>query len=131
VLSGLGGYSSSAGRYGGGVSNGSPSTVSDLQRRTRAEQDDPDRRRIYAVRSGIEGTVNEFAHGHQMRRCRYCGLDKTHVQHVLTAIAVNVERLCDQLPPSEPRPLRPPTAFQAHLDEQGIPRPRSWRFVSG
>ncbi|WP_265737823.1 IS1182 family transposase [Actinacidiphila oryziradicis] len=103
----------------------------DLQRRTRAEQDDPDRRQIYAVRSGIEGTINEFAHGHQMRRCRYRGLGKTHVQHVLTAIAVNVGRLCDQLPPNEPRPPRPPTAFQAHLDQQGIPRPRSWRFVGG
>ncbi|MFD1662341.1 IS1182 family transposase [Streptomyces caeni] len=103
----------------------------DLQRRTRAEQDSPSRRRIYAVRSGIEGTINEFAHGHEMRRCRYRGLDKTHVQHVLTAIAVNIERLCDQLPPEAPRPPRPPTTFQTYLDQQGIPRSRSWRSVGG
>ncbi|ASU81770.1 hypothetical protein CDO52_02275 [Nocardiopsis gilva YIM 90087] len=75
--------------------------------------------------------VNEFAHGHEMRRCRYRGLEKTHVQHVLTAIAVNVERLCDQLPPEAPCPPRPPTAFQTYLDQQGTPRPRSWRFVGG
>ncbi|MGW7674577.1 transposase, partial [Streptomyces sp. NPDC054775] len=39
----------------------------------------------YAVRSGVEGTVNEFAHGHGMRRCRYRGQSKAHVQHILTA----------------------------------------------
>ncbi|MDJ0347037.1 transposase [Streptomyces sp. H10-C2] len=61
---------------------------------------------------------------------RYRGLDKTHVQHVLTAIAVNIERLCDQLPPGEPRRPQPPTAFQTYLDQQGMPRPRSWRFVA-
>ncbi|MER5362403.1 transposase [Streptomyces sp. NPDC002785] len=26
-----------------------------------------------------------------MRHCRYRGQDKTHIQHVLTAIAVNIE----------------------------------------
>ncbi|MGW6681165.1 transposase [[Kitasatospora] papulosa] len=66
----------------------------------------------YAVRSGVEGTVNEFAHGHGMRRCRYRGQGKAHVQHVLTAIAMNIERLSG-LPPAEEAPApRRPTAFQ-------------------
>jgi len=41
----------------------------------------------------VESTVNEFAHGHGMRRCRYRGQGKAHIQHILTAIAVNIERL--------------------------------------
>jgi hypothetical protein len=48
---------------------------------------------------------------------------------VLTAIAVNVERLSQQ-PSGEGASSRPPTAFQDYLDQQGIPRLRSWRAVS-
>ncbi|MGW2781616.1 hypothetical protein ACWC3X_10225 [Streptomyces populi] len=33
--------------------------------------------------------MDEFAHGHGMRRCRYRGQPKTHLRHVLTAIAAN------------------------------------------
>ncbi|GAB7183556.1 hypothetical protein ATKI12_3387 [Kitasatospora sp. Ki12] len=77
----------------------------------------------------IEGTICEFAHGHGMRRCRYRGQPKAHLQHVLTAIAVNIERLSKQ-PPDESPPPRRPTAFQEHLDQHGIPRLRSWRAIS-
>ncbi|MFJ6433356.1 transposase [Streptomyces sp. NPDC091416] len=38
-----------------------------------AEQQTPEWKARYAVRSGVESTVNEFAHGHGMRRCRYRG----------------------------------------------------------
>ncbi|MFI5808625.1 hypothetical protein [Streptomyces sp. NPDC051561] len=34
-----------------------------------------------------------------MRQCRYRSEDKAHVQHVLTAIAVNLERIDVHLPP--------------------------------
>jgi hypothetical protein len=81
------------------------------------------------VRSGIEGTICEFVHGHDMRRCRYRGQAKAHLQHVLTAIAVNVERLSRQ-PSGESPPPRAPTAFQEHCDQQGIRRLMSWRAVS-
>jgi transposase len=108
-----------------------PRELLDLQVRTRIEQQSPAWRTRYAVRSGIEGTVCEFAHGHGMRQCRYRGQRKAHVQHVLTAIAVNVERLNAGPLPDEPSPPRPPTAFQNHLDHKGIPRLRSWRAVSG
>jgi len=30
-----------------------------------------------------------------MRHCRYRGQPKAHLQHVLTAVAVNIERLTD------------------------------------
>ncbi|HYQ68458.1 transposase [Actinophytocola sp.] len=84
----------------------------------------------YAVRSRVEGTVNEFAHGHGMRRCRYRGQPKAHLQHVFTAIAVNIERLSGLPPSGETIPAQPPTAFQDFLDQHEIPRLKSWRAVS-
>jgi Transposase DDE domain len=62
-----------------------------------------------------------------MRRCRYHGLDKTHVQHVLTAIAINIERLSSQEPDDTSYRPRPPTTFQRYLDAHGLPRPLWWR----
>lgn len=106
-----------------------PRELRDLQLRVRAEQQTPEWKARYAVRSGVEGTVNEFAHGHGMRRCRYRGKGKVHVQHVLTAIAVNIERLSG-LPPAEEAPTpRRPTAFQNYLDQREIPRLKSWRTL--
>ncbi|WP_224282161.1 transposase [Streptomyces sp. LS1784] len=106
-----------------------PRELRDLQVRVRAEQQTPDWKARYAVRSGVEGTINEFAHGHGMRRCRYRGQPKAHLQHVLTAIAVNIERLSGGSVTEEAPPPRPPTAFQTYLDENGIPRSKSWRTL--
>ena len=77
-----------------------PRELPELQVRTRAGQQGPAWHKRYAVRSGIEGTACELAHGHGMRHSRYRGQPKAHLQHVLTAIAVNIERL-SQLPPGE------------------------------
>jgi hypothetical protein len=106
-----------------------PRELLDLQVRNQADQQDPAWHKRYALRSGIEGTVNEVACGHGMRHCRYHGQPKAHLQHVLTAIAVNIERL-SQLPPGESPAPRPPTAFQDYLDQHNIKRLRSWRAVS-
>ncbi|MFI9511218.1 IS1182 family transposase [Nocardia sp. NPDC052566] len=106
-----------------------PRELLDLQVRARTEQQSPAWRQRYAVRSGIEGTICEFANGHGMRRCRYRGHAKAHLQHVFTAIAVNIERLSAGPLPDELAPSRPPTAFQIFLDHNGIPRLRSWRAV--
>jgi transposase len=105
-----------------------PRELLELQVRNRADQQDPAWHKRYAVRSGVEGTVGELANGHGMRHCRYRGQAKAHLQHVLTAIAVNIERL-SQLPPGESAPPRPPTAFQDYLDQHDIKRLRSWRAV--
>ncbi|MGW0633648.1 transposase [Streptomyces sp. NPDC002758] len=64
-----------------------------------------------------------------MRRCRYRGQPKTHLQHVLTAIAVNIERLSTRSVTQETPSSRPPTAFQTFLDQNEVPRPRSWRTL--
>ncbi|MFJ8113591.1 transposase [Streptomyces sp. NPDC096132] len=108
-----------------------PRELLELQLRNRAEQQEPDWHKRYAVRSGIEGTICEFAHGHGhgMRRCRSRGQAKAHLQHVLTALAVNIERLSRQSWDG-PAPPRPPTAFQDYLDQHGVPRLRSWRAAS-
>ena len=106
-----------------------PRELYELQVRNRADQQDPAWHKRYAVRSGVEGTVCELAHGHGMRHCRYRGQPKAHLQHVLTAIAVNIERL-SQLAPGQSTSPRPPTTFQDYLDQHDIKRLRSWRAVS-
>ena len=77
----------------------------------------------YAVRSGVEGTVNEFAHGHGMRRCRYRGHSKAHIQHVLTAIALSIERLGRLSPTEEAPTARRPAAFQDYLGQREMTEP--------
>ena len=51
----------------------------------------------YNVRAGIEGTISQGVRAFGMRRSRYIGLAKTHLQHLLTAAAMNVVRLSDWL----------------------------------
>jgi transposase len=50
-------------------------------------------RRAYARRAGIEGTISQGVRAFGLRRSRYRGLARTHLQHVATAAAINVERL--------------------------------------
>jgi IS5 family transposase len=45
------------------------------------------------TRAGIEGTLSQAVRGMGMRRSRSDGLQKTHLQHVLTATAVNLVRI--------------------------------------
>jgi transposase len=47
----------------------------------------------YAKRAGIEGTLSEGIRAHGLRRTRYIGEAKTHLQHVLTAAAINFVRI--------------------------------------
>ncbi|GAA2627797.1 hypothetical protein GCM10010411_76260 [Actinomadura fulvescens] len=104
-----------------------PHDLHELQTAARAEQQTREWKMRYAKRAGIESTISEFVQGHGMRQCRYRSQDKAHVQHVLTAIAVNIERINVQLTSAPERHPRPPTALQGFLDWQYIPRQRSWR----
>jgi transposase len=47
----------------------------------------------YTARAGIEGTLSQGVRVGDLRRARYLGLTKTHLQHVLTATGLNVLRL--------------------------------------
>ena len=48
---------------------------------------------LYRRRAGIEGTFSQTTRITGVRRARYRGLPKTHLQHILTAVATNILRL--------------------------------------
>ena len=47
----------------------------------------------YNQRAGVEGTISQGVRGFGLRECRYVGLNKVHLQHLLTATAMNAIRL--------------------------------------
>src|SRR5512135_644396 len=60
----------------------------------------------YAARAGIESTHEQAIRRCGFRSCRYIGLARTHLQHLLTATAINVIRLHDWwagTPPAQTR----------------------------
>ena len=61
----------------------------------RREQKTEGFRSRYAARAGIEGTHEQAIRRCGLRQCRYIGQAKVHLQHVLTATAINVIRLSD------------------------------------
>jgi DDE family transposase len=54
-------------------------------------------RASYAARAGIEGTHAQAIRRCGLRRCRYAGLAKAHLQNVLTAAAINLVRVTEWL----------------------------------
>ena len=51
----------------------------------------------YAPRAGVEGTLSQGVRAFGLRKARYRGPAKTHLQHVATATAINLVRLADWL----------------------------------
>src|SRR2546428_3013111 len=47
----------------------------------------------YGQRAGIEGTLSQGVRAFGLRRTRYWGVAKTHLQHVAIATAINVDRI--------------------------------------
>ena len=60
--------------------------------RLRQQQDSPQWRKQYATRAGVEGTISQAVVGFSMRQSRYRGLAKTRLQHIATAVAINIKR---------------------------------------
>jgi transposase len=48
-------------------------------------------------RAGVEGTVSQAVFACGMRRTRYRGIKTTHLQHLATAAAINLQRVVDWL----------------------------------
>ncbi len=46
----------------------------------------------YALRAGVEGTISQAVRRFDLRRTRYFGLAKTHLQQIATACAMNLSR---------------------------------------
>jgi transposase len=61
----------------------------------RQRQTTPEFRQEYARRAGVEGTISQATRRCGLRRSRYFGLAKTQLQHIVTAIAINLVRLAD------------------------------------
>jgi transposase len=59
----------------------------------RQRQTTPAFRDEYARRAGVEGTLAQAVQRADLRRSRYVGVAKTHLQHLATAAAVNLIRL--------------------------------------
>lgn len=49
-------------------------------------------KQAYARRAGVEGTISQGTRGFGLRRSRYVGLAKTHLQHILTAVSIDLMR---------------------------------------
>jgi len=81
-----------------------PEPLQEIQTRTRALQQTPEWKQRYALRAECEATVTETVHAHGLRHCRYRGLAKTHVQHILTAAGTNIIRLAQHRPDQRRRP---------------------------
>ncbi|MBN2390256.1 MAG: transposase, partial [Anaerolineae bacterium] len=58
----------------------------------RDRQDTETFKQHYKKRAGIEGTLSQGTRAFGMRRSRYLGLAKTHLQHLATAAAMNLPR---------------------------------------
>jgi transposase len=54
-------------------------------------------RKEYAMRAGVESTHAQALHRSDLRRTRYIGLAKTRLQHIFTAIALNMVRAVEWL----------------------------------
>ncbi len=68
-----------------------------LPKKRRAEQTTPDFHAAYAARAGIEGTHAQGIRRCDLRQARYLGLVKTHLQQILTAVALNLIRIAEWL----------------------------------
>jgi transposase len=70
-----------------------PRGVHHAQQTARATQNTTDWQARYALRAGVEGTIRQGVAVTGMRRARYRGLPKTRLEHVYSAVALNLIRL--------------------------------------
>ena len=59
----------------------------------RLYQATPEFKALADLRAGVEGTISQAVRVFELRRSRYRGLAKTHLQHLLTAAALNLVRV--------------------------------------
>lgn len=72
----------------------------------REEQSTEGFRQQYAARAGVESTHEQAIRRCGLRQCRYIGEAKTHLQHLVTAIAINLIRLSEWLSGTPTAPTR-------------------------
>lgn len=79
-----------------------PRTLHEIQTRNRLDEQTEQWQRRHAIRAGIEATLSQNVRAHGLRRSRYRSLPRTHVPHVLTAMACNLSRLARHDPIGPP-----------------------------
>ncbi len=69
-----------------------PQTQYQALRQRREQEETKEFKQVYAKRAGIEGTISQGVRVMGLRRSRYIGQEKTHLQHIATAAALNLVR---------------------------------------
>ena len=75
--------------------------------------------KVYNIRAGVEGTISQAVRGPDLRHSRYRGLPKTHVQNVLTGMALNITRLGAHFETTD-KPTRRPTRIHQLCVDHGL-----------
>jgi len=70
-----------------------PRPIHEAVTAARAGQDSQDWKDRYKSRAGVEGTMGQSTHVTGIRRARYLGLEKTRLEHLAAATAINVIRI--------------------------------------
>ena len=70
-----------------------PRALTATLRTARTAQASRDWKAEYALRAGVEGAIGQAVAVTGLRRARYRGLAKTHLEHVFSAVALNLIRL--------------------------------------
>ena len=70
-----------------------PEVQYESQRKIREREKTAEYRKEYQRRGGIEGTISQAVRGFGIRRSRYVGQAKTHLQQVVSATAINFVRV--------------------------------------
>jgi transposase len=71
-------------------------------------------------RAGVEGTLSQGVRAFGLRRTRYRGLEKTHLQHVAIAAAINIDRIVAWLE-EQPRATTRTSRFAALAPVHDLP----------
>ena len=74
-----------------------PQVEYETRQKARERQESEEFKKQYALRAGIEGTISQGIRGFGLRQCRYLGLAKSHLQHILTAASMNLVRVFNWL----------------------------------
>jgi transposase len=73
--------------------------------------------KVYNIRAGVEGTISQAVRGPDLRHSRYRGLEKAHVQNVMTGLALNLTRLGAHFDTVPVKPRRPTRIHQLCVDQ--------------
>jgi Transposase DDE domain len=72
-----------------------PQELHEALQQARKREKTEEFKKEYKKRAGIEGTISQGVRAFGMRRSRYMGRAKSHLQHLATAAAINLERVAD------------------------------------